>query len=70
MASLFAPDPPPAQSTQVSQQQKDEQARAAAANTRATQDQLTQETLLRGRNRGVRSLLGSFGSGNSWLGSY
>lgn len=68
MASLFAPDVPQ-QSPQVSQQQADEQARAAAANTRATQDQLTQETLLRGRKSGIRSLLGSFGSGGSLLGS-
>jgi hypothetical protein len=69
MASLFAPDvpgPDPA----VAQQQKDEQARAQAANTRATQTQLTLETNLRAaRNRGARSLLGSFGTFNNTLGS-
>ena len=68
MASLFTPDVPQ-QAPQVSQQQKDEQARAAAANTRATQDQLTTETLMRNRSSGIRSLLGSFGSGGSFLGS-
>jgi hypothetical protein len=68
MASLFKPDVPQ-QDPAVAQQQKDEQARAAAANTRATQDQLTQETLLRGRSSGIRSLLGSFGSGGNTLGS-
>jgi hypothetical protein len=66
MTSLFKPDVPP---PVVDQQQKDEQARAEAANTRATQDQLRQETLLRGRKFGIRSLLGSFGGGNSPLGS-
>jgi hypothetical protein len=66
MASLFKPDVPQ-QDPAVAQQQKDEQARAQAANTRATQDQLTLETNLRAaRNRGPRSLLGSF---NSTLGS-
>jgi hypothetical protein len=69
MASLFAPDvpgPDPA----VAQQQKDEQARAQAANTRATQIQLASETLLRNPSKsGVRSLLGAFGSGSSLLGS-
>lgn len=68
MASLFKPDVPQ-QSSEVAKQQQDEQARAEAANTRATQDQLTQETLLRGRKNGIRSLLGSFGSGQSLLGS-
>jgi hypothetical protein len=68
MASLFKPDVPQ-QDPVAAQQQKDEQARATAANTRATQDQLTQETLLRGRSSGVRSLLGSFGSFNNSLGS-
>jgi hypothetical protein len=68
MASLFAPDVPQ-QDPAVAKQQKDEQDRAAAANTRATQTQLTQETLLRGRSSGIRSLLGSFGSGSSLLGS-
>jgi len=68
MASLFKPDVPQ-QDPAVAKQQRDEQVRAEAANTRATQDQLTQETLLRGRRNGVRSLLGSFGSGSSLLGS-
>jgi hypothetical protein len=68
MASLFKPDVPPV-SPVVDQQQKDEQTRAAAANTRATQDQLYQETLIRGRQSGVRSLLGSFSSSGSFLGS-
>lgn len=68
MASLFQPDVPQ-QNPQVAKQQQDEQARAEAASTRATQDQLTQETLLRGRRNGIRSLLGSFGSGQSLLGS-
>lgn len=68
MASLFTPDVPPPDPA-IAKQQEDEKARAEAANTRATQDQLTQETLLRGRKNGVRSLLGSFGSGQSLLGS-
>jgi len=68
MASFFKPDVPK-QNSQVAKQQQDEQARAEAANTRATQDQLTQETLLRGRRNGIRSLLGSFGSHTSTLGS-
>lgn len=68
MASFFKPDVPQ-QDPKVAQQQKDEQARAEAANTRATQDQLTQETLLRSRRNGIRSLLGSFSSGGSFLGS-
>jgi len=68
MASLFKPDVPQQDPT-VAKQQEDERARADAANTRATQEQLTQETLLRGRRNGVRSLLGSFGSGTSLLGA-
>jgi hypothetical protein len=68
MASLFQPDVP-AQNPQVAQQQEQERLRAEAANQRAQQDQLTQETLLRGRKTGIRSLLGSFGSGTSLLGS-
>jgi hypothetical protein len=68
MANLFTPDVPQ-QDPAVAQQQRDEQARAKAANIRATQDQLTQETLLRGHQFGIRSLLGSFGSGRSLLGS-
>lgn len=68
MTDLFKLDVPQ-QTPAVAKQQTDEQARAAAANTRATQEQLTVETLLRGRGRGVRSLLGSFGSGGSLLGS-
>ena len=68
MASLFKPDVPQ-QNPQVAQQQEDERKRAEAARTRATQEQLTQETLLRSRGTGIRSLLGSFGSGGSTLGS-
>lgn len=68
MADLFKPDVPQ-QDPAVAQQQKDEQARATAANTRATQDQLSTETLLRSRTSGIRSLLGSFGSGTSLLGT-
>jgi hypothetical protein len=70
MTSLFAPpDPPPQQAPAVSQQQQEEQRRAENARLHATQDQLNQETLIRGRKFGIRSLLGSFGSGNSTLGS-
>jgi hypothetical protein len=68
MTSLFTPDVPQ-QNPAVAKQQQDEQARAEAARTRATQDQLRQETLLRSRSFGIRSLLGAFGSGNSTLGS-
>jgi hypothetical protein len=68
MASLFTPDVPQ-QNPAVAQQQRDEQARAQRANINATQDQLRQETLLRGRQFGIRSLLGAFGSGTSILGS-
>ena len=68
MTSLFTPDVPQ-QNPAVAKQQQDEQARAEAARTRATQDQLRQETLLRSRSSGIRSLLGAFGSGNSTLGS-
>lgn len=70
MSSLFTPDVPQ-QDPAVKKQQMDEQARAEAARISATQDQLTQETKLRSRTSGIRSLLGSFGSGNfsSLLGS-
>lgn len=68
MTSLFTPDVPQ-QDPAVVKQQQDEQTRAEAANLAATQDQLTKETLLRGRGNGIRSLLGSFGSGTSLLGS-
>jgi ABC-type hemin transport system ATPase subunit len=68
MASLFKPDVPQ-QNPQVAKQQQDEQDRAEAARTRATQAQLTQETLLRSRSGSIRSLLGAFGSGGSTLGS-
>lgn len=70
MASLFTPDVPQ-EDPRVAQQRRDEQARAEAARISATQDQLQTETALRGRSRGIRSLLGSFGSGNltSLLGS-
>ena len=68
MASLFQADVPQADPA-VAKQQRDEQARAQRANISATQDQLRQEKLLRGRQFGIRSLLGAFGSGNSILGS-
>lgn len=68
MASLFKPDVPQ-QDPAVKQQQEEERRRAEAAATRATQDQLTLETNLRGRNRGIRSLLGSFGGATSLLGA-
>lgn len=70
MASLFKPDVPQ-QDPAVAKQQQDERARAEAARISATQDQLQQETLIRGRASGIRSLLGAFGSGNftSLLGS-
>jgi hypothetical protein len=68
MASLFIPDVPQ-QNPAVAKQQRDEQARAEAARLRETQDQLRQETRIRLRGSGVRSLLGSFGSGTSTLGS-
>jgi hypothetical protein len=69
MASLFAPDVPQ-QDPAVAKQQKDEQARAEAANTRATQTQLTVETNLRAAcTRGARSLLGSFDGFGGTLGS-
>jgi hypothetical protein len=68
MTSLFTPDVPQ-QAPAVSRQQADEQARAQRANISATQDQLRVETLLRGRQFGIRSLVGAFGSGRSLLGS-
>lgn len=68
MAGLFKPDVPQ-QDPAVAKQQRDEQARADAARTKALQEQLGQETLIRSRNSGTRSLLGSFGSGISLLGS-
>jgi hypothetical protein len=68
MTSLFTPDVPQ-QDPAVARQQQDEQRRAQRANINATQDELRQETLLRGRRFGIRSLLGSFGSGNSTLGA-
>jgi hypothetical protein len=69
MVDLFKPDVPQPDPA-VAQQQRDEQARAQRANIAATQDQLRTETLLRTRSIfGRRSLLGSFGSGSSLLGS-
>ena len=68
MASLFKPDVPQAD-PQVALMQQQEQARAEAARTAATQQQLSTETLLRNRTTGFRSLLGSFGSGTSPLGA-
>jgi hypothetical protein len=64
MASLFKPDVPQ-QDPAVARQMQDEQRRAEKARLVATQDQLLQETLLRGRNRGIRSLVGSFESTGS-----
>jgi hypothetical protein len=66
MAQLFKPDVPQ-QDPAVAKQQQDEQARAEASRIRETQDQLQTETLLRGRQSGIRSLLGSFGSKASSL---
>jgi hypothetical protein len=68
VASLFKPDVPQ-QDPAVAQQQEQERKRADAANLRETQDQLRTDTLLRSRRSGVRSLLGSFSSGTSTLGS-
>lgn len=68
MTSLFKPDVPQ-EDPAIAKQRKDEQARAESARISATQDQLVQETKLRGRTTGIRSLLGSFGSGSSLLGS-
>jgi len=68
MASLFKPDVPQADPA-IAKQQKDEQARAEAARISSVQEQLGQETKLRSRATGIRSLLGSFGSGQSLLGS-
>ena len=74
MSSLFSPDPaPPQRALPVDEEAKAfrerEQKRAERNRTGATQDQLNQETLIRGRRYGTRSLLGSFGSGGSFLGS-
>ena len=66
MASLFKPDVPQ-QDPAVAKQQQDEQARAEASRIRETQDQLQNETLLRGRRNGIRSLLGGFSSGSTSL---
>jgi hypothetical protein len=72
MASLFTPDVPQADPS-IARQQKDEQDRAEAARLRETQQQLGVETRIRNGSRGsasgFRSLLGSFGSGQSLLGS-
>lgn len=46
-----------------------ERERAANANLSATQEQLRVETGLRSQRNSIRSLLGSFGSGASLLGS-
>jgi hypothetical protein len=67
MTSLFKPDVPQPD-PRVAQQQRDERARATAANIRATQEQLRTETTIRNR-RGLASLWGNFGSGRSLLGS-
>jgi hypothetical protein len=68
MTSLFTPDVPQ-QDPAVARQQREEQRRAELARIQATQDQLRTETNIRGRGRGIRSLLGSYGGGNSPLGS-
>ena len=68
MASLFTPDVPAPDPT-AALLQKQELDRANAANTQATQQQLSTETLLRNRTTGIRSLLGAFGSGTSTLGA-
>ena len=68
MSSLFIPDVPQPDPTAALLQQQ-ERTRADAANTQATQAQLTQETLLRNRTTGFRSLLGAFGGGGTFLGS-
>lgn len=68
MASLFTLDVPQ-QDPKVAKQLQDKQRRAENARLRATKGQLVQETKLRGRASGLRSLLGSFGSGTSTLGS-
>lgn len=76
MASLFKPDPPPPQQVQASPVDEEakalreqEQKRAEQNRTAATQEQLGQQTLIRSRRYGTRSLLASFGSGGSFLGS-
>ena len=61
MASLFKPDVPQPDPVVAKQQQDEQAGTAPAARTRATQVQLTTETLLRSRSMGIRSLLGSFG---------
>lgn len=68
MASIFGTDPPPKDTTADALRQQEQQ-RAEQSRTSATQDQLTQETLMRSRKFGTRSLLGAFGSGGSLLGS-
>jgi len=68
MASLFKPNVPQPDPTATLLQQQ-ERDRANAANTQATQQQLSTETLLRNRTTGFRSLLGSFGGGGTFLGS-
>lgn len=71
MSSLFNSDPPPQaqEDPEAARLREEERQRAEAARTTATQEQLRQETLFRSRRFGTRSLLGSFGSGSSLLGS-
>jgi hypothetical protein len=68
MASLFQPEVPQ-EDPAVAKQRMEEEARAKLAAAAATQDQLQTETRLRSGRFGIRSLLGSFGSGNTPLGS-
>jgi hypothetical protein len=67
MTALFKSDVPQ-QDPAVAKQQRDEQQRAERARILATQDQLRTETTIRSR-RGLASLRGNFGSGQSLLGS-
>jgi len=61
MAKLFKGPDPPQEDPEIVALRKQEQARAEADKTRATQEQLTLETRMRGRLGGIRSLLGPLG---------
>lgn len=70
MSALFSSDDSAtAASAAATAAAEEERERAAAANLAATQEQLRVETGLRGQKNTIRSLLGSFGSGASLLGS-
>ena len=70
MTSLFSGDDSATAASQAATDAaKEERERAAAANLAATQEQLRVETGLRTQKNSIRSLLGSFGSGTSLLGS-